>query len=199
MLGLLVIGGFSLAYYIQPVFAMILAAYFGMNLAYSFSLKHVALVDVMLIALGFVLRVEGGGAVIDVFVSAWIVIMTGLFALFMALAKRRDDLIKALDGDHRRSLDGYTLPFLDVVITIITSALLVAYLVYTTDQDVMERVGSDKLFYTAPFVVIGILRYTQITIVEQRSGSPTRIALTDRFIILTVSGWLLTFAALIYL
>ncbi|MEM7019368.1 MAG: UbiA prenyltransferase family protein [Pseudomonadota bacterium] len=153
-LGALLLSSFSLAYYLEPVFAVILATYFSMNLAYSFSLKHVALIDVMIISLGFILRVEGGGALLEnVTLSAWIIIMTGLFALFIALAKRRDDVIKELGGDHRRSLDGYTLPFLDTVMSIVTGALLVAYLVYTTDENVMERIGSDKIFYTTPFVV----------------------------------------------
>lgn len=187
------------AYWLAPWFAAVLGAYAAMNVAYSLRLKHVAIVDVVIIALGFVLRVEGGGIVIGVEPSSWIVIMTGLLALFMALAKRRDDLVRQLGMDHRRSLDGYTRPFLDAAIAVILGALLVAYLIYTTDAAVMARLGTDKLFYTAPFVVLGVLRYLQLTLVHEASGSPTRIVLSDRFLILAIAGWAAAFAALLYL
>lgn len=194
----LLLAGFTVALVLAPLFAAILLAYFVVNLAYSLHLKQVAILDVMLIAVGFVLRIEGGAILIDVTPSAWIIIMTGLLALFLALAKRRDDLIQSMSGGHRRSLDGYTIPFLDAANVIVTGSLLVAYLVFTTDQAQMDRLGTGKLFYTAPFVVFGILRYLQITMVEERSGSPTKIALTDKPIIATVLAWLLTFGLLIH-
>lgn len=195
----LIVGGLAAAFWLSPAFAGVLAAYVGLNIAYSVRLKHVAIVDVAIIALGFVLRVEGGAVVVGVEPSAWIVIMTGLLALFLALAKRRDDLVKQLGLDHRRSLDGYTKPFLDAAIAVVLGALLVAYLIYTTDADVMARLGTDKLFYTAPFVVVGVLRYLQLTLVMEVTGSPTRVVLSDRFLILTIVGWAAAFAALLYL
>ena len=193
----LLLAGFSVAL-LSPVFAAILGLYLVANLAYSFHLKHFAIVDVMIVAFGFVLRIQAGAELIDVTPSAWIIIMTGLLALFLGLAKRRDDLIRSLDGDHRRSLDGYTVPFVDAAQVLITGALLVAYLIYTTDVTVMARMGTDRLFYTAPFVVFGILRYLQITMVEERSGSPTKVVLTDRALIVTILGWIATFGILIY-
>lgn len=195
----LVLAGLAGAWWLDPVFAAVLAAYAAMNLAYSLRLKHVAILDVAIIALGFVLRVEGGALVVDVVPSSWIVIMTGLLALFLALAKRRDDLAKQLDQDHRASLDGYTKPFLDAAIAVVLGALLVAYLIYTTDSAVMARLGTEKLFYTAPFVVVGVLRYLQLTMVLEVTGSPTRVVLSDRFLILTIAGWAAAFAALLYL
>lgn len=198
LLGLLLAAGLGLALALPGRFAVVAVLYLAANLGYCFTFKHVAIVDVLIIALGFVLRVEGGGAVIGVVPTAWIVIITGLLALFLALAKRRDDLACALDGRHRRSLDGYNRPFLDVAVSVTLGALLVAYLIYTTDALVMERLGTPNLFYTAPFVVAGILRYLQITLVDERSGSPTTLALTDRFLILTILGWLATFGVLIY-
>jgi decaprenyl-phosphate phosphoribosyltransferase len=176
----------------------VVALYFAVNVAYTFGLKSVAILDVMVIALGFVFRVEGGAILIGVGASAWLVIATGLLALFLAVAKRRDDLVQGLDASHRKSIEGYTKPFLDSIIAVILGALLVTYLIYATDTNVMQRLGTTKVFYTTPFVVAGILRYLQITMVEERSGSPTRILLTDRMIQWCVVGWVATFAVLIY-
>lgn len=198
LMAALFVVGTSVAFMLSPTFALLALLYCGLNLGYSLGLKHFAIIDVMIIAFGFILRVEGGARLIDVVPSAWIVIATGLLALFLAIAKRRDDLVRSLGQDHRRSLDGYNKPFLDTALAVVLGALLVAYMVYTTDQAVMERLGTSKLFYTAPFVVAGILRYLQITLVEERSGSPTKIVLTDRFLIVTVLGWALVFGALIY-
>jgi len=179
-------------------FFWVLLLYFGVNVAYTFGLKSVAILDVMVIALGFVFRVEGGAILIGVEASAWLVIATGLLALFLAVAKRRDDLVQGLDASHRKSIDGYSKPFLDSIIAVILGALLVTYLIYATDTNVMQRLGTTKVFYTTPFVVAGILRYLQITMVEERSGSPTRILLTDRMILWCVVGWIATFVVLIY-
>lgn len=195
----LVIAALVAGWWLDPVFAGVLAGYAAINVAYSLRLKRVAIIDVVIIALGFVLRVEGGARVIDVEPSSWIVIMTGLVALFLALAKRRDDLVKQLGRGHRASLDGYNRPFLDVAISVVLGALLVAYLIYTTDSTVMARLGTENLFYTAPFVVVGVLRYLQLTMVMEMSGSPTKVVLSDRFLILTIVGWIAAFAALLYL
>lgn len=192
-------GGFALAYLAAPAFAAVAAGYVVLNVLYSFWLKRVAIVDVAAIALGFVLRVEAGGVIVGVEPSAWILIATGLLALFIALAKRRDDLILALGGSHRESLRGYNEQFLDTAVAVVLGALLVTYMIYTTDAEVAERLGTNRLFYTIPFVVCGVLRYLQIMLVEKRTGSPTALVLTDRFLMLTVVGWAATFAALVYL
>jgi 4-hydroxybenzoate polyprenyltransferase len=196
-LGLLA-GGLGLAIVLPGGVVKLIGLYAALAIAYSLALKRIAILDVMIIAFGFVLRVEAGAVLIDVQPSAWILIMSGLLALFLALAKRRDDLSLELDGEHRQSLKGYSKPFLDVAVSAVLGALLVAYLIYTTDPAVMERLGTDQIFYTAPFVVMGILRYLQITLVEERSGSPTAILFTDPFTILTVLGWILTFGWLIH-
>jgi 4-hydroxybenzoate polyprenyltransferase len=177
---------------------VIAAIYFAINLLYSFWLKHVSLLDVLIVAAGFVLRVDAGAAAIQVEPTVWIVVCTGLLALFLALAKRRDDLSKDLSETHRPSLAGYNRRFIDQALAMILGALLVSYLIYTTDQTVIARYGTDKLYLTAPFVIAGVLRYLQITVVEERSGSPTDIALTDRFLIASVIGWILVFGLLIY-
>jgi 4-hydroxybenzoate polyprenyltransferase len=198
LLILLLTGGFSLALWLSPAFAAVGAAYVAMNLAYSLRLKHVAIVDVLIIALSFVLRVLAGNVLIEVEPSAWILIVSGLLALFLALAKRRDDLVKSLDGQHRRSLTGYSQPFLDTAVAVVLGALLVTYMIYTTDRQVMAELGTERLVYTVFFLIAGVLRYLQITLVENRSGSPTTVVLTDRFLIVTGALWAATLAALIH-
>jgi 4-hydroxybenzoate polyprenyltransferase len=198
LLAALMAGGFAGAAALGLGFALVLAAYFALNLAYSLGLKRVPILDVMLVALGFVLRVYAGGALISVTPTVWIIVCTGLLALFIALAKRRDDLVKGLGGDHRASLSGYSTRFLDTAIAIVLGALVVSYIIYTTDIENRHRFGTDWLFITTPFVVAAVLRYLQISIVEERSGSPTEIVLTDRFLIVSALGWLATFGWLIY-
>lgn len=186
-------------YLLSPVFALFMATYAVLNIAYCYVLKHISIIDVICIALGFVLRVLAGAMLIAVTPSAWIIILTGLLALFLGFAKRRDDLIRKLGADHRAALDGYNRGFIDITLAITLGAALVSYLIFTTDAEVMARLGSTNLFYTAPFVVYAMLRYLQITLVEERSGSPVLILLTDKPMLLSVLGWLVTFAGLIYL
>jgi decaprenyl-phosphate phosphoribosyltransferase len=198
LLILLLTGGFSLALWLSPEFAAVGGAYVAMNLAYSSWLKHVAIIDVLIIALSFVLRVLAGNVLIDVEPSAWILIVSGLLALFIALAKRRDDLVRSLGDEHRRSLAGYSQSFLDTAVAVVLGALLVTYMIYTTDRQVMAELGTDRLVYTVLFLIAGVLRYLQVTLVENRSGSPTTLVLTDRFLIVTGALWAATLAVLIY-
>jgi decaprenyl-phosphate phosphoribosyltransferase len=198
LLILLLSGGLALALWLSPAFAAVGAAYVAMNLAYSLWLKHVAIVDVLIIALSFVLRVLAGNVLIEVAPSAWILIVSGLLALFMALAKRRDDLVRSLGDQHRRSLTGYSQSFLDTAVAVVLGALLVTYMIYTTDRQVMAELGTDRLVYTVIFLIAGVLRYLQITLVENRSGSPTTVVLTDRFLLVTGALWAITLAALIH-
>jgi decaprenyl-phosphate phosphoribosyltransferase len=178
----------------------ILLAYLFMNVAYSFYLKHVSILDIAIIAAGFVLRIFVGSAVTDTPLSMWIVIMTFLLALFMALAKRRDDVLIYLDTGEkmRKVIDGYNLQFLDTAMAIMASVVIVAYTIYTTSTEVIARVQSEYLFLTAFFVIMGILRYLQIALVDKNSGSPTHIILKDRFMQITLIGWIATFVWVLY-
>ncbi|WP_084536699.1 decaprenyl-phosphate phosphoribosyltransferase [Azospirillum halopraeferens] len=199
MMAVLAAGGLAGAALLSPAFMAVAAGYLLLNVGYSLGLKHRAIIDVLIIAIGFVLRVEAGALLAGVVPSVWIIVCTFLLALFLALAKRRDDLVKQLDATHRQALNGYSKPFLDSAFTATAGALLVSYAIYTTDTDVMARLGSERLYLTIPFVAAGILRYLQIIFVEERSGSPTRIVLTDGFMIGAVAGWIATFAILLYL
>lgn len=178
----------------------ILAAYVVVNIAYSFYLKHVAILDVTIIATGFVLRLFIGSVVTDTALSTWIVVMTFLLALFLALAKRRDDVLTYLETGKkmRRVINGYNLQFLDTAMAIMASVVIVAYTIYTTSAEVVERFHSQYLYLTALFVILGIMRYLQIAFVHQDSGSPTNIVLKDRFMQITILAWVVTFVWVLY-
>ena len=200
IMSVLFISGFTLMASLSLKAAGILTAYVVMNIAYSFYLKHVAILDVVIIAIGFVLRLFIGSAVTDIPLSMWIVIMTFLLALFMALAKRRDDVLIYLDTGKkmRKVIDGYNLQFLDTAMAIMASVVIVAYTIYTTSPEVVARVNSEYLYLTALFVILGIMRYLQVVFVLKDSGSPTKIVLKDRFMQLTLIGWVLTFTWILY-
>jgi 4-hydroxybenzoate polyprenyltransferase len=179
---------------------IILTAYAVMNIAYSFHLKHVAILDVTIIAIGFVLRLFIGSAVSGIPLSMWIVVMTFLLALFMALAKRRDDVLIFMETGKkmRKVINGYNLQFLDTAMAIMASVVIVAYTIYTTSADVTARFHTQYLYLTSLFVILGIMRYLQIAFVHLDSGSPTRIVLKDRFMQLTILAWIISFAWILY-
>lgn len=178
----------------------ILMAYLFINIAYSLKLKHTAVIDVVCIATGFVLRVFAGGIAAEVPVSHWLVIMAFLLAIFLALAKRRDDLVLSAQGfnNTRRSLHNYNLDFVSHSMVAMTSITIVSYILYTVSPEVVQKHGTDKLYLTTFWVVIGFLRYMQITFVDEKSGSPTTVLLKDVFLQITIVLWLLTFYLLLY-
>lgn len=186
------------SWFVVPAFFYVLLVYAALNLGYSMWLKHLAIVDVLVVAAGFVLRLVAGGELGDVVLTPWIIVCTGLLALFLALAKRRDDVVRAMGADHRPSLDGYNLKFIDAALTVVVAATFITYVLYTLDAQVMTRMGSDKLYFTTPFVLAGLLRYLQLTLVEERSGEPTRLVFTDRFMVVNLILWVAVFMALIH-
>lgn len=174
--------------------------YYVMNLAYCMKLKQYALVDVFIIATGFVMRVLLGGIVNDIELSLWIVLMTFLLALFLAFAKRRDDVViyQETGVKARKNVNRYNLEFMNQAITVVCTSTLVAYIMYTVSDEVTERLGSRYIYLTTVFVLAGMLRYLQLSIVDVKSGSPTKVLMKDRFIQLCILGWGLTFWVLIY-
>ena len=200
IMSVLFCAGFTLMALLSFKATALLAAYVVMNVAYSFSLKHVSIVDIHIIAIGFVLRLFIGSVVTDIHLSKWIIIMTFLLALFMALAKRRDDVLIFLDTGKRmrKVIDGYNLQFLDTAMAIMASVVIVAYTFYTTSPEVVARLDSEYLYLTAFFVILGVMRYLKITFVYKNSGSPTKILNTDRFMQLILLGWVVTFSWILY-
>ena len=192
--------GFGMAWWVNMNFTYILAAYFVMNLAYSSGLKKVAILDLMIVATGFVLRVIGGGMAADVYTSHWLISMIFLLSLFIVLAKRRDDILEYNKSGValRSSIQNYNLDFIMSVLTMLSGIIIVAYLMYTISPEVSERFGTDHLYFTTVFVIAGVMRYIQITLVENKSGSPTRILYSDRFIHFTLAGWIASFFLIIY-
>ena len=192
--------GFIPMYLLLSQAAAILLAYVVMNIAYSFYLKHIAIIDITIIAIGFVLRLFIGSAVTGIALSMWIVVITFLLALFMALAKRRDDVLIFLEtgSKMRKAIDGYNLKFLDTSMAIMASVVIVAYTIYTTSPEVAEKFHTKYLYLTAFFVILGIMRYLQIALVFQDSGSPTQIVLKDRFMQFVLLGWFATFIWILY-
>lgn len=182
------------SYWLNPAFLMIVLGYVFLNVLYSFKLKHVPILDITIIAIGFVLRVFAGAILIGVEPTMWIVLVTFLLALFLALAKRRDDCLLARDGlKTRKNIDGYNLELVNAAMVLMAAVTLVSYIMYTVSPEVVLRFGSDYLYLTSLFVIVGILRYMQITFVEENSGSPTKLLLKDRFLQLTVLGWVMSF------
>ena len=198
----LLAAGFFVAYTIKEKFLFVLAIYFALNFAYSFGLKTIPILDIMILAAGFVLRVKGGAVIVGVGLSEWLNIMVFLLALFMAIGKRRDDvLLKITSGqDMRKSVKGYNLEYLNVVLSLVCAVIVVAYFMYTMSPEVQLRMGkgSYRLYYTCLFVLAGIMRYLQIIFVKAAAGSPTRILYRDRFIQITLLLWIASFYLIIY-
>lgn len=199
--GVLFTVGLGLALFINlPTFLLILF-YATLNIAYSMKLKQVSLLDVTLIAVGFVLRLFVGSVAGGIYLSHWIVVLTFLLALFLALAKRRDDLvIQERTGQKVRiAASGYSMEMLTLSIGLLGASVILVYLQYTTDPTITQRMGSEHLYLTTLFVILGILRYLQITLVYEPSGSPTRVLLTDTFTKVNLVLWFLTFGWILYL
>lgn len=179
---------------------VVIGAYLLLNVAYCFWLKRIPIVDIIVIALGFVLRVVIGGVLCAIWVSPWLICMTFLLALFLALAKRRDDVLLRLGGNAiRPSANGYSLSFVNTALSLLAAITIVCYLIYTLSPEVMARLGSQYVYITAIFVIAGMLRYLQLAIVEDNSGSPTAVLGRDRFLQACVVLWVITFVVIIYL
>jgi decaprenyl-phosphate phosphoribosyltransferase len=179
-------------------FATIIGFYFVMNLAYTYKLKHVAIIDISIISLGFVLRVLAGGYATGIFISQWAILLTFILALVLAIGKRRGELINAqISGKTRKALDGYNVQFADIALSISCTLAIVCYLMFTLSPEVQERFHA-RVFYTVIFVVFAILRYLQQTLVYNKTESPTKIIYRDRYIQITLVLWVAAFLLQIY-
>lgn len=188
-------------YYFQiPLwkFGVIIGFYFVMNLAYTFKLKHVAIIDVCIIAIGFVLRVLAGGYITGIPISQWAILLTFVLALVLAIGKRRGELINAqISGKTRKALDGYNVQFADIALAISCTLAILCYLMFTLSPEVQRRFHP-RVFYTVIFVVFAFLRYLQQTLVYNKTESPTKIVYKDRYIQVTLVLWIIAFLLQIY-
>ncbi|MGK6341891.1 decaprenyl-phosphate phosphoribosyltransferase [Chryseobacterium sp. DT-3] len=187
-------------YFHEPLwkFATIIGLYIAINLAYTFKLKHVAIIDIFIIALGFVLRVLAGGYITEIGISQWAILLTFVLALVLAIGKRRGELINAqVSGKTRKALDGYNVQFADIALSISVTLAIVCYLMFTLSPEVQARFH-ERVFYTVIFVVFAFLRYLQQTLVYNRTESPTKIVYRDRYIQITLILWVAAFLIQIY-
>lgn len=178
---------------------LIISVYFVMNLAYSFKLKQIAIIDVVIIALGFLLRIYMGGFATNLPITVWAILVTFFLALVMALGKRRGELINVqLTGETRKALDGYNLQFIDIAITMVSTCFVVCYIMYTLDP-VIKMNFHYYIVYTSLFAVIGILRYLQLTFVYNKTESPTKVLYRDLFLQIDLAIWVVMIFILKYL
>ncbi len=181
-------------------FGIIAAAYLALQTLYSGPLKHIVIIDVLTIAIGFVLRAAAGAAAIDVAISHWLFVCTILLALFIALAKRRHELVLLAEGatSHRPILEHYSPYLLDQMIAVVTASTLIAYIFYTISPETSERFGTQWLGLTIPFPLYGIFRYLYLVHLREGGGSPADLLLNDRPLLACVSLWVLAVVLIIY-
>lgn len=194
------LAGFVFAWMIGDKFMFVLGIYFVLNLFYSIGLKNIPILDIFIIAIGFVLRIKAGAVIAKIGLSEWLVIMVFLLALFMAVAKRRDDVVLKLSSgsDMRKAVKGYNLDFINTALSLICAVIIVAYFMYTTSPEIINRLKTYRLYYTCLFVLAGIFRYLQLIYIQGDSQSPTKILYKDRFIQVTIVLWIISFYLILY-
>lgn len=192
--------GLAAGLWLNPATGIIVGLYGAMNLSYSVWLKHIVLLDVFVIALGFLLRVTAGAVAIPVPISPWLLICTFFIALFLGICKRRHELVTLGEdaASHRGILAHYNTPFIDKMLSALAGMTVMSYALYTIDPRVAARVGTDGLVLTVPLVLFGVFRYLYLVHLKQMGGSPTEVVLTDRGMQATVALWLGVTLSLIY-
>lgn len=183
---------------IRPAFALVILAYIVLMIGYSYGLKRLVIVDVFAIATGFVLRAVGGAVAIHVSASPWLFVCTALGALFIGFGKRRNELVtlEAAAGAHRANLDEYSIPMLDQIIAIVSSAMLIAYALYTFDATNVP--DSHAMMLTIPFVAYGLFRYLFLIYRRGEGGSPELLLLKDTGLLICIAGWVATALTVLY-
>jgi 4-hydroxybenzoate polyprenyltransferase len=195
----LMLAAMSLSFWLSIELFVIICIYIVMNILYSKWLKHIAILDINIIAIGFVLRLLAGTAVTGIQPSIWILLITYLLALFLGIAKRRTDVILAQGGmEVRKNIEGYNLGFIDTVLGVLASIVIVSYIFYCIAPENQKHYNSDLLYVSIIFVVNGIFRYLKLALVDQSTYSPTLIVLKDRFIQVTIVCWILLMSYLLY-
>ena len=193
-------GGLAAAWWLGRDFFAVAAGYLLLLVLYSGPLKHIVIIDVLTIAIGFVLRVAAGAVAIGVPISQWLLICTILLALFLGLSKRRHEIVLLADGaiGHRRILEEYSPYLLDQMIGVVTASTLMAYILYATSHETAEKFGTSLLGLTIPFPLYGIFRYLYLVHRKEGGGSPAELLLNDRPLLACVALWAVGVAVIIY-
>jgi 4-hydroxybenzoate polyprenyltransferase len=197
---LLTVAALGASWLLRPAFALVAVTYVGLLSLYSGPLKHVVIIDVLTIAIGFVLRAVAGGVAIDVRIDHWLLILTILLALFLALSKRRHELVMLADGatGHRPILEEYSPYLLDQMIAVVTASTLVTYVISTVSDETVRKYNTDLLGLTLVFPLYGIFRYLYLVHQKEGGGSPSDMLLNDRPLLLCVALWAVSVAGIIY-
>lgn len=187
------------AFILNKLFAVCILTYLLLNFLYSARLKHIAIVDIIIISCGFVIRVIAGGILVNIIPSQYLILLTFLISIFIALAKRYDDVLLDSKGlQTRKNIDGYNKEFILAAIAITAAINIVTYILYTLSDEIISQFNSQYVYLTSIFVVTGFLRYLQLTFVENDSCSPTNILYKDKFILTTLALWFISFVIIIY-
>lgn len=196
----LLLGALAGGVWLSPAFAALLATYWAMNYLYSSWLKHQVILDVFVIAGGFVLRVVGGGVAIGVPISDWLLICTTLLALFLGFSKRRHELgmLGTEAVSHRQVLSEYSRAFLDMMIGVVTASTVMSYALYTVSEETVRKFHTRALLLTLPFVLYGIFRYLYLVYHRSEGGDPTQTLLSDRPTLVNVVLWAIVATCIIY-
>ena len=198
--GCLALAGLLVGFLMSPRFAGILAIYLAVNIGYSLYFKHVPVLDAFFISSGFLLRVMSGGAVCGVKISHWILLCTLTLSLLLAFGKRREELVNK-EGDaclQRPCLDGYSIPFLDQVISKVATLSTMCYLLYVTDSKILGIIGSGSVIVTTLFVLFGMLRYLNLVFTYQQGSDPAALLLSDKPLLLSCLGWGVSWMIILY-
>jgi len=189
------------AFFLNQNFFIACLIYFFLQLAYSLKLKHIVILDIFIVAAGFVIRVVAGGLVIDVPLSSWLLICTTLLALFLAMSKRRHELVLLEDNasSHRPILKEYSAYLLDQMIGVVTASTLIAYCLYTISEETVQKFETKNLIYTTPFVLYGIFRYLYIVHQKGKGGSPEELIIRDKPLMVSIVLWIVAVMMILYL
>lgn len=188
------------SYYLDRTFFLIIIVYISLNIAYSFGLKNVVILDALIVATGFLLRVFAGCVVINVDVTPWLFICTLSLALIVSFGKRRNELniLKTEAKDHRETLQFYNIQLLDIILTICSSTAIGTYSLYTMASETVSRFGSQRLIMTTPFVMYGVFRYLYLIYTQNKGGDPTLLLVRDIPTLINGILWMLSIVYLIY-
>jgi 4-hydroxybenzoate polyprenyltransferase len=190
----------ALAFSLNPKFGVLLAGYWTMMIFYTFRLKHVVIVDILIISSGFIIRAISGAVVLDVMISRWLIACTIFLSLFLILAKRRNEIIElgSEAASHRAILQEYGVNFLDQMIAVVTACTIFSYVLYTVDPETIAKFHTHGLIFTVPFVIYGIFRYLYLVYQRNLGGRPEVLLLTDRPLILCMGLWIAAAMLIVY-